>query len=128
MDLRLPFALGSFLVSAVLTAIGSFSGDDDHQWRQWLIVLVVSAVATVVVFGLILPRIENLARGAVILAVVGAVTIVVFWLGLPVVFAGAAALLVFEARRRGVTSVALPVAAALAALTTIAAVVLAFVG
>ena len=128
MDLRLPFALGSFLVSAALTAIGSFSGDDDHQWRQWLIVLAISAVATVVVFGLILPRIENLARGAVILAVVGAVTIVVFWLGLPVVFAGAAALLVLEGRRRGVTSIALPVAAALAALTTIAAVVLAFVG
>jgi hypothetical protein len=128
MDLRLPVAAASFVVSAVLTAIGSFSGDDDHQWRQWLIVLAISAVTTVVVFWLILPRIENLARGALILAVVGAVAIVVFWLGLPLIFAGAAALLVFEARRRGVTSIALPVAGALAALTTIAAVVLAFVG
>jgi hypothetical protein len=128
MDLRLPFAAVSFVVSAVLTAIGSFSGDDDHQWRQWLIVLAISAIATVVVFGIIVPRIENLPRGAMILAIIGAVTIVVFWLGLPVVFAGAAVLLVYEARRRAVTSIALSVAAALAALTTIAAVVLAFVG
>jgi hypothetical protein len=128
MDLRLPFAAVSFVVSAVLTAIGSFSGDDDHQWRQWLIVLAISAIATVVVFGIIVPRIENLPRGAMILAIIGAVTIVVFWLGLPVVFAGAAVLLVYEARRRAVTSIALSVAAALAALTTIAAVVFAFVG
>src|SRR4029079_12743516 len=43
---RRPVALGSFVISAVLTAIGSFSGNDDHAWRQWLIVLVVSAVVT----------------------------------------------------------------------------------
>ena len=128
MSLRIHFAVGSFLVSAILTAIGSFSGNDDHQWRQWLIVLAISAVATAVVFWLIVPRIENVARGAVILAAIGAVAVVVFWLGIPVVFAGAAALLVLEGRRRGVTSTALPVAAVLAALTTIAAVVLALVG
>jgi len=128
MSLRIPFAVGSFVVSAALTAIGSFSGNDDHQWRQWLIVLAISAVATAVVFWLIVPRIQNVARGAVVLAVIGAVAIVVFWLGIPVVFAGAAALLVLEGRQRGVTSIALPVAAVLAALTTIAAVVLAFVG
>jgi hypothetical protein len=128
MSLRIPFAVGSFAVSAVLTAIGSFSGSDDHQWRQWLIVLAISAVAAAVLFGFIVPRIRNVARGAVVLAVVGAVAIVVFWLGIPVLFAGAVALLVLEGRRRGVSSIALPVAAVLAALTTIAAVVLAFVG
>src|SRR6185295_10803273 len=73
---RLPFALGSFVISAVLTAIGSFSGNDDHAWRQWLIVLVVSAVVTAIVFWVIVPRIDNLPRGALILAIVGAVTIV----------------------------------------------------
>jgi hypothetical protein len=60
--------------------------------------------------------------------VIGAVAIVVFWLGIPVVFAGPAALLVLDGRQRGMTSTALSVAAVLAALTTIAAVVLAFVG
>jgi predicted phage tail protein len=128
MSLRASFAIGSFVVSAVLTAIGSFSGNDNHEWRQWLIVLAISAVATAVVFWLIVPRIENVARGALILAVIGAVAIVAFWLGIPVVFAGAAALLVLDARQRGMTSTALSVAAVLAALTTIAAVVLAFVG
>jgi len=128
MSLRVPFALGSFLASAVLTAIGSFSGNDDHQWRQWLIVLAISAVATAVVFWLVVPRIDNLARGALILAVIGLVTIVVFWLGVPVVFAGAAGLLVLEGRRSGGASVAFPVAAVLAVVTTLAAAVLAFVG
>ena len=128
MSLRAPFALGSFLASAVLTAIGSFSGNDDHQWRQWLIVLAISAAVTAVVFWLVVPRIDNVARGALILSVIGVLTIVVFWLGIPVVFAGAAGLLVLEGRRSGVASVALPVAAVLAAVTTIAAAVLAFVG
>ena len=77
---------------------------------------------------LVVPRIQNVARGVVVLAVIGAVAIVVFWLGIPVVFAGAAALLVLEGGQKGVTSIALPVAAVLAALTTIAAVVLALVG
>jgi hypothetical protein len=72
--------------------------------------------------------IDNLARGALILSVIGLVTIVAFWLGLPLLFAGAAGLLVLEGRRSGATSVAFPVAAVLAAVTTIAAAVLAFVG
>jgi len=128
MSLRVPFAFGSFLASAVLTAVGSFSGNDDHQWRQWLIVLAISALVTAVVFWLVVPRIDNVARGALILSVIGVLTVVVFWLGVPVVFAGAAGLLVVEGRRSGVASVALPVAAVLAAVTTIAAAVLAFVG
>jgi hypothetical protein len=125
---RLPFALGSFLISAVLMAIGSFSGNDDHAWRQWLIVLAVSAVVTAIVFWFIVPRINNLSRGALILAIVGAVTIVVFWLGIPVIFAGAAALLALQARRGGATPRSASVALVIAALVVVAAVVLAFVG
>jgi hypothetical protein len=125
---RLPFAAGSFLISAVLTAIGSFSGDDDHAWRQWLIVLAISAVVTAVVFWVIVPRINDLPRGALILAIIGAITIVVFWLGIPVVFAGAAALLALEVRERGVSSAAASAALVIAALTTVAAIVVALVG
>jgi hypothetical protein len=69
---RLQFALGSFVVSAILTAIGTFQGDDDHAWRNWLIVLAISAAVTAIVFWVVVPRIGNLARGALILAVVGA--------------------------------------------------------
>jgi len=125
---RRQFAGASFVLSAILTAIGSFSGHDDHAWRQWLIVLAISAVATVIVFWVIVPRIGDLPRGALILAILGAVAIVVFWLGIPVVLAGAAGLLGFEVRRRGVRSTAASAALVIAALTTIAAVVLAFVG
>jgi hypothetical protein len=124
----LPFAAGSFLVSAVLTAIGSFSGDDDHALRQWLIVLAISAVVTGIVFWVIVPRINDLPRGALILAIIGAVTIVVFWLGIPVVFAGAAAMLALEARRRGVGSPAVTAALVIAVLTAVAAIVVAFAG
>src|SRR4029079_5667588 len=67
---RLQFALGSFVVSALLTAIGTFQGDDDHAWRNWLIVLAISAAVTAIVFWVVVPRIDNLARGALILAVV----------------------------------------------------------
>jgi hypothetical protein len=127
---REPFALASFALSAVLTAIGTFSGDDDHQWRQWLIVLGIAAVATLIVFWVIVPRVDRLGRGALILAILGAIAIVVFWLGIPVVLAGGAALLGLEARRRAPAEdarLATP-ALVLAALTVAAAVVFAFVG
>jgi hypothetical protein len=125
---RVPFAVGAFALSAVLTAIGTFSGNDTHQWRQWLIVLGISAAATLIVFWVIVPRIHHLGRGALILAVVGAISIIVFWLGIPVVIAGGAALLGLEARRTEPNEARLATPAiALAALTVVAAVVFAFV-
>jgi hypothetical protein len=50
MSRRLPFALGSFALSAVLTGIGTFRGDNENEWRSWLIVLAIAAVATAIVF------------------------------------------------------------------------------
>ena len=102
MSARVPFALGSFALSAVLSAIGTFSGSDDHELRNWLVVLVIAAVATAIVFWVVVPRIDNLSRGSLILAIIGAITIVVFWLGIPVVITAGAALLALEARKRGV--------------------------
>ena len=124
---RVSIALGSFALAAALSAIGTFRGDDDHAWRNWLIVLAIQAVATLIVFWVIVPRIDNLDRGALILAIVGAVTIIVFWLGIPVVIAGGAALLALEARKRAATTMG-TAALAIATLTVIAAAVLAFVG
>ena len=125
---RPQFAAASLVVSAILTAIGSFSGDDSHAWRQWLIVLAISAVVTAIVFWAIVPRIDDLARGALILAILGAVAIILFWLGIPVILAGAAALLAFEARGRGMGATAASAALVIAAVTTVGAIVLAFVG
>lgn len=129
MTARVPIAVAAFALSAVLTAIGTFSGSDDHQWREWLIVLGISAAATLIVFWVIVPRVNRLGRGALILAVVGAVSIIVFWLGIPVVVAGGAALLALEARRTEPSDARLATPAlALAGLTVAAAIVFAFVG
>jgi hypothetical protein len=129
MTARAPFALASFALSAALTAIGTFSGDDDNQWRQWLIVLGIAALATLIVFWVVVPRVNRLGRGALILAILGAIAIIVFWLGIPVVLAGGAALLALEARRASADDAQLATPAlALAGLTVIAAVVFAFVG
>lgn len=128
MSARVPFALGSFALSAVLSAIGSFSGNDDHEAREWLVVLAIAAVATAIVFWVVVPRINNLDRGALILAIVGAITIVVFWLGLPVVIAGGAALVALEARKRGIGASLATAALAIAALTVVAAILLTFFG
>lgn len=128
MSRRVPFALGSFALSSVLTAIGSFRGNNDHEWRSWLIILAIAAAATAIVFWVVVPRINSLGRGALILAIVGAITIVVFWLGLPVVIAGGAALFGLEARERAIGASLGTAALAIAALTVIAAVVLAFAG
>ncbi len=46
MDRRTLFAVGSFVISAILTAIGTFSGSDDNQFWQWLVVLAVTTVAS----------------------------------------------------------------------------------
>jgi hypothetical protein len=129
MTARAPLALASFALSAALTAIGTFSGDDDNQWRQWLIVLGIAALATLIVFWVVVPRVNRLGRGALILAILGAIAIIVFWLGIPVVLAGGAALLALEARRVPADDARLATPAlALAGLTVIAAVGFAFVG
>ena len=129
MTARAPLALASFALSAALTAIGTFSGDDDNQWRQWLIVLGIAALAALIVFWVVVPRVNRLGRGALILAILGAIAIIVFWLGIPVVLTGGAALLALEARRVPADDARLATPAlALAALTVAAAVVFAFVG
>jgi hypothetical protein len=127
MSRRLPIALASFALSAVLTAIGSFRGDNENEWRSWLIVLAIAAVATAIVFWVVIPRIGNLERGALILAIVGALTIIVFWAGLPVVLAGGATLLALEARDRAATGLS-TAALIIAGITVIAAVALALFG
>jgi hypothetical protein len=124
---RVPIALASFALSAGLTAIGSFRGSGTHEWRSWLIVLAISAAVTAIVFWAIVPRIGNLDRGSLILAIIGAVAIVVFWAGVPVPIAGGAALLALEARERAATR-SNTAALAIAGLTVIAAIALAFAG
>lgn len=101
MNRRTSFAVGSFVVSAILTAIGTFSGSDDNQFWQWLVVLAVTAAAVAVMFRIVVPRFDGGAGGAaLVVSLVALVSLVVFWLGLPVPIAAAATLLGLDARDR----------------------------
>jgi hypothetical protein len=124
---RTLFAIGSFVLAAILTAIGTFK-DDDYEVANWLIVLAISAVGAAIVFWVVLPRVERFGRTALILAVIGAITLVVFWTGLPSIFAGGAAALALTARERRAESGLATAALALAAVIVVVAVVFAFVG
>jgi hypothetical protein len=128
MERRELFAVASLVVSAALTAIGTFAGDEDDAFWTWLAVVAIAAVAVAVLFWFVVPRVESLGLTALVLAVIGAATIVVFWSGLPVPFAGAAALLGLTARDRRLGAGLGTIALAIAALTVAAAVVLAFTG
>lgn len=128
MSRRLMFAVASIAVAAVLTLIGTFSGPDDSPFWTWFVVLAIILIGAAIVFWLVVPRIGNRSRGALILAIIGAVTVVVFWTGLPPIFAGAAALLAVTEREEGGPSGAGTAALVLAALTVAAVAVVAFIG
>jgi hypothetical protein len=118
----------SVVIAFVLTAIGTFRGDDDHATRQYLIVGLVILVAAALIFGVVVPRIDSLGRGALIMGIIAVLSIVVFWLGLPPIFAGAAAILGLDALAEEKEPQLAKVGLALAGLTVVAATIIAFVG
>jgi hypothetical protein len=121
------FAAASFVLAAVGLAFGYFGGSNDV--RGYLIVLAIDAVVAGALFWWLAPRYaERPATPALVLAIVGAVSLVVFWLGLPPLFAGAAALLGVQARERGVGTGMASAALAVAGLTAVAFVVVCIVG
>ena len=91
-----------------------------------------AAAGAAVVFGAVVRpglRAPEPGRRAVVLAVVGALSLLVFWTGLPVVLAAGAGVLALASRERSVRPLPSAAAAlALAALTALGAVVLAFSG
>jgi hypothetical protein len=134
---RNTVAIGAGVLAAILTAIGQFKGSTfSDEWPAWLIELAAIAIATIVVFWLVVPRTlrganaRMIARTALILGVVGVLSLVVFWLGLPTVLAAGAAYLAANVDRtamganRGIAMGTL----ALAGVTVVLAIVIAFVG
>lgn len=85
-------------LSAILTAMGTFWDLTDNEsgepggFSEYLIVIGIIAVATVVVFGLVARGATpaNAGRRSLALAVVGLLSIAVFWAGLPAVLAAGA--------------------------------------
>jgi uncharacterized membrane-anchored protein len=117
----------------VLNAVGTFwsAGDAEHGLGSFLVVAAVSAVATALVFGLV---VRTAARGdagrrAVVLGALGALSFVVFWAGItaPLAFGALACALVARDRDRQWSPVA-AAAVALALLALAAVAVLAVVG
>lgn len=101
-------ALFGAVDAAVLTAVGTFTdltGNEpgaDHQASDWFVCLGVIAVATAVVFGLVVRTAAagNPGRRGVVLGVLSVLTVVVAWSGLPMVLAAGALACAFLRKER----------------------------
>jgi hypothetical protein len=118
----------SVALAVALLAIGAFRSDDDHELRYFLIASAIAVAAAAIVFLLIVPRIRRAGLGSLIIGIIAVASIALFWLGLPSVFAGAAAALGTPARAEGSERGKATAGLVLAAFAVAAAVVLAFVG
>ena len=123
--------------SAVLTAISTFVGPNtsDDPSRDdvstWLLCVGIAVAAAVIGFGLVVRTASrgNAARRSAIAGVVAVLSIAVFWSGLPLVLAAVAlACALIDRDARGSFGTPSLVGLGLAGLTTVAAVVLSFVG
>jgi len=107
---------------------------DKHGLGAGLVSLGFVAAGVAVVFGVVVARgmrgrAETEAVRSLALAGAGVLSAVVFWTGLPVILAAGSTVLAVDARARlGRTPVTAGIALALAALTTVAAINLAFTG
>lgn len=85
-DERLAGGLAMLLV-IVATAFANFAGSEENGGAgPYAVGLVVCAIATALLFGRVLPKADDPARGAWILAGLAVVSGAVFWSGLPFVF------------------------------------------
>jgi hypothetical protein len=129
------FAAVGVALSLMLTAFGTFAGpgsdEPGTELSEWLVVVAITLVAAVVVFGLVAKVVTPANAGTYALAfgLLGLASVVVFWAGLPVVLAfGALACAVVERYDRGRLSKPSMAAAGLAAVTVGAAIWLAVYG
>jgi len=117
---RVLFAAAAAVTVGAMGAVQSLQGDQDHGYRQWLIVSAIGLVAIAVVLWGILPRIQASGRAAVVFAVLAAVSIAVFWLDILPSLAAASILIALALRRRGETGAATTTALALSSLALVA--------
>ena len=92
-----PAALTTFAVAAVLSVTGA------HTTAEWVVEVVVEAVATALVFGLIVARglrHESAGGRGLALGILGLLLVVpAFWTGLPLLLGTGSALLGSAGRR-----------------------------
>jgi uncharacterized membrane protein len=133
-----PFAAVGVGLAALATAIGTFfdvtgndPGNNDNSAIEYLITLGIIVVAAALVFGLVVRTASVRSAGArsLVLGILGVLSIVVFWAGLPCVLAAGAASCGLAARSaNGQISGVGKAGIALAAVTGVAAMLLAFTG
>ena len=129
---------GLIALAALLTALGTFwdiTGNDSepekHPVGEYLVILGIIVVVAVVCYGLVVRRAVNgdPGRRGAILGGLSVLSLVVFWAGAPVVIASAAvATALVERDKLGSFGAWAKTGLGLAALSTIAAVVLAIAG
>ncbi|HSF97251.1 MAG TPA: hypothetical protein VLA55_01060 [Ornithinibacter sp.] len=103
----LPVAVGTFLGTCAFTALGVFGDGTEgatHSATDVLVVAAVAAVATGVIFGIVVPRVQSSRRAAGVglgLSLVGLLMVAVFWSGLTPALAAGGIVLGATARRAG---------------------------
>lgn len=126
-------AAGVALVLSALGTFGDFGASETNEQgiEEYLFVVGIVAVATAVVFGLVVRTATPASAGmrGAILAGVAAVSILVFWSGLPPVLAiGAIGCALIARRTDGSFATTARVVMGVATLVLAAAVYLAFMG
>ena len=90
-DERLAAVL-SLVIAAIALAFANFAGNGDNGGAgPYVVSLGVSAILAAVLFGRVLPGVENPGRAAWVLAGIGLATCVAFWSGVPFVLGMGAA-------------------------------------
>ena len=103
----LPTAVGTFLATCAFTSLGTVASPrsgDEHGWGEFLVVCGIGLVATVVVLGLVVPRVRNGSRAGGVglaLGIIAVPSVLAFWAGITPALAVGAVLLGLAARRQG---------------------------
>jgi hypothetical protein len=106
----------------LLIMIPGYSEGGDFQAGPWLLMLALSVVVAVLLFGLVLPRAG--ATSGLIIGAVALLSVLVFWAGLTLPIAAAAALAGWRARQRNDRPGIATAAVALAAVAAVALIVI----
>jgi hypothetical protein len=106
-------AVSAVAAAALLAAWGTFGqAGETHATREYLVVLAIIGVATLAIFGWVVPRaLRSTAAGwtSVVLACLALATVAAFWSGLPPVLGAGAAVVGWAQRdlRRGKIALAI---------------------
>ena len=109
-------------VIQMLMMVPGYNEDGSFQLGEWLVVLAISLVLSVALFLFAVPK--GGVTAGIVLGALAVVSVLVFWAGITLPLAAAAAAVGWRLRRDGNTAAGPVVVLALAALATVALVVI----